>query len=85
LKPFHDSNWPYYEKFQILLPTVVNRETAYYAGQAAPMLVDGQLSLPGDNTPEDDHSMHGIGMSSEEGNSDGTLILSLSPSPSPSK
>jgi hypothetical protein len=49
------------------------------------MLVDGQPSLPRDNTHEDDHLMHHIGMSSEEGNSDGTLILSPSPSPSPSK
>jgi hypothetical protein len=49
------------------------------------MLVDGQPPLPRDNTHKDDHPMHHIRMSSEEGNSDGTLILSPSPSPSPSK
>jgi hypothetical protein len=85
LKPFCNSNWPYYERFQILLPTVVNGATAYHVGQAAPMLVDGQPPLPGDNTHEGDHPMHHIGTSGEEGNSDGTLILSPSPSPSPSK
>jgi hypothetical protein len=85
LKPFHNSNWPYYEKFQILLPTVVNGVTAYCVGQAAPILVDGQPPLPGDNTHEDDHPMHCIRTSGEEGNSDRSLILSPSPSPSPSK
>jgi hypothetical protein len=49
------------------------------------MLVDGQPPLPGDNIHEDDHPMHRIGMSGEEGHSDGTLIPSPSPSPSPSK
>jgi hypothetical protein len=42
------------------------------------MLVDGQPPLLGDNTHEDDHPMHHIEMSGEEGNGDGSLILSLS-------
>jgi hypothetical protein len=54
----------------------VNGVTVYRAGQATPMLVDGQPPLPRNDTHEDDHPMHSIGMSSNEGNGSGTLILS---------